>query len=680
MRLPSFCRSLLAGDSGRSMANHAANRLQAGSSNLAALLFLSGWSPSLAAPEPNRPLLSPIFGDHMVIQRDQPARIWGWSEPGTEITVRFAGQEKQATADQEGSWQIRLEPLKASGEPRDLTVASGNRKTEIARRTLSDVLVGDIWICGGQSNMEFGLAQARDGAKAVQESTNDGIRLLRIASQPAYAPMATLRGNWQRCAPAAFAAPGGFSAVAYYFARKVEAETGVPVGLIQVAVGGTPAESWMSPAALAAFPEFNSGLVEVARLHGMGAPVYGNFVMHWFDEFDRGVAGKWSEPDFDATAWPTAALHDVFGKLGVPTTPAVAWLRREVDLPDPVPAGTAQLLLGVVEKMDTAWINGQWVGASAWVENPRAYSIPAGVLHSGRNQLTLRVLKTAPDGGFRSPAENLKLVLGDGGSVPLENAWRVALGVDARPPHPLPAGYENWPTMPAVLHLGMLRPFANLPVAGVLWYQGEANHTRAAQYRRLLPALIADWRTLFAAPDLPFYIVSLPAFMTRRDQPGSDAWTELRAAQADTVRTIPHTGLAITIDTGDASNIHPVDKQPVGERLALLALRNAYHRPDIVADGPRFERAESLPGGLRLHFSHTEGGLRAKGPLDGFTVAGHDHVWHRADARLEGETVVVTCPAVAEPIAARYAWQANPPAPLFNGAGLPAAPFRTDDW
>lgn len=634
----------------------------------------------LAAGEPARPLLSPVFGEHMVLQRGKPNPVWGWAETGTQVTVTFAGQTKATVADADGRWQATLEPLAASSLAQEFALTATNRKSEIENRKFHDVLVGDVWLCGGQSNMEFDLARSRDGAAAVQQSAHETIRLFRVATQPGYAPVPTPRGEWRRCEPAAFAPPGGFSAVAYYFARKIQAETGVPIGLVQVAIGGTPAESWMSPAALQNFPEFAPGLAEMARLRERDAPVYGNFVMHWYDEFDRGVAGRWSEAAFDDRAWTPAALHDVFTRLGAPATPAVAWMRRDVDLPDPLPAGGAKLHLGVVEKMDTAWINGRWLGASAWVENPRAYTIPADALRPGRNQLTLRVLKTAADGGFRSPADSLKLVLGDGTAIPLESGWRAALGVDARPPHPLPLGYENWPTMPAVLHLGMLRPLAPLAVAGALWYQGEANFTRAQQYRTLLPAMIADWRALFAAPDLPFYIVSLPAFMARRDQPGSDAWTELREAQAHTTRTVPHTALAITIDTGDANDIHPVDKQPVGERLALLALRHTYGRTDIVADGPRFARVEPAPGGLRLFFTHTDGGLVVRGPLAGFAIAGRDRVWRWAEARLEGETIVVSSPAVPEPVAVRYAWQANPPAPIFNGAGLPAAPFRTDDW
>lgn len=627
----------------------------------------------LAAGEPALPLLSPVFGEHMVLQRDKPVRLWGWAKAGTEITAAFAGKSTTATAGPDGCWAAQLPPPPAGG-PYTLSL-DGPQHLEFR-----DVLVGDVWLCGGQSNMEFDLARSRDGAAAVQESAHESIRLFRVAPQPGYTPLSTPRGEWRRCEPAAFAQPGGFSAVAYYFARKVQAGTGVPIGLVQVAVGGTPAESWMSPAALQGFPEFAPGLAEMARLRERGAPAYGNFVMHWYDEFDRGIAGKWSEAGFADRTWTPTSLHDVFTRLGVPSTPAVAWMRRDLDLPDPLPAGAAKLLLGVVEKMDTAWINGRWIGASAWVENPRAYPIPADALRPGRNQLTLRVLKTAADGGFRSPADSLKLVLGDGTAIPLESGWRATLGADARPPHPLPLGYENWPTMPAVLHLGMLRPLAPLAVAGALWYQGEANFTRARLYRTLLPAMIADWRTLFASPELPFYIVSLPAFMARRNQPGSDGWTELREAQDLTARSVPHTALAITIDTGDADDIHPVDKQPVGERLALLALRHTYGRTDVVADGPRFARAEPASGGLRLFFMHTDGGLVARGPLAGFALAGPDRVWHWAEARLEGETVVVSSPAVPEPVAVRYAWQANPPAPLFNGAGLPAAPFRTDDW
>jgi len=625
------------------------------------------------AAEPALPFLSPLFGEHMMLQRGRPNPLWGWAQPGTEVKVSIAGQSATAVAGSDGRWQAEIAPP-AAGGPYTLAIDGPER------REFTDVLVGDLWLCSGQSNMEWGLATAKDGAEAVQDSANASIRLFRVATQSAYGPNPVPRGEWRRCEPAAFAQNGSFSAVAYYFARKVQAESGVPVGLIQAAVGGTPAESWTSAGGLKPFPEFAPGLAEIDRLRQRGAPAYGNYVMHWYDEYDRGVAQQWSGEKVDDGTWAPASLHEAFAKLGVPATPAVAWLRREIDLPDPLPPGAAKLLLGVVEKMDTAWINGRWIGASAWVENPRAYSVPEGVLRPGRNQITLRVLKTAVDGGFRTPAEALRLQIGDNFSAPLEAGWRAALGVDARPPHPLPLGYENWPTMPTVLHEGMLRPLAPVALAGVLWYQGEANFARAAQYRTLLPAMIADWRRLFNRPDLPFYLVSLPAFMQRRDQPGTDAWTSLREVQLQIARTVPHTAAAITVDTGEANDIHPRDKQPVGERLALLALRHVHGR-NVVSEGPAFARLEQIPGALRVHFTSTDRGLVVKGEkLGEFSVAGADRVWRWAEARLEGDTVVVSSPAVPEPVAVRYAWQANPLATLFNGAGLPAAPFRTDDW
>jgi sialate O-acetylesterase len=364
----------------------------------------------------------------------------------------------------------------------------------------------------------------------------------------------------------------------------------------------------------------------------------------------------------------------------VPTTPAVCWFRKEVVLPDPLPDGTAKILLGIIEKMETVYINGHWTGASSWVENPRAYAIGAGVLHPGKNQITLRVLKTKPHGGFQSPVEDLKIVLGDKTSVALEGDWKAAVSVDARPPHPMPLGYENYPTMPSVLFQGMIRPLAPLALTGVIWYQGEANQFKPVQYRTLLPAMIADWRGVFAQGDFPFYIVSLPAFTARHPEPGTDGWTAVREAQAFTARTVPNSGLAVTVDTGDADNIHPTNKLPVGERLALVALRNSYHR-DVICAGPTFAKVETLPGALRIHFTNTSGGLVVKGEkLGEFSVAGADRVWHWAQARLEGDNVIVSSPQVPTPVAVRYAWQANPLATLFNGAGLPAEPFRSDNW
>ena len=274
----------------------------------------------------------------------------------------------------------------------------------------------------------------------------------------------------------------------------------------------------------------------------------------------------------------------------------------------------------------------------------------------------------------------LRLVLGDKTSISLAGQWKGELSVDARPPHPMPIGFENWPVMPSVLYEGMLAPIAPLSTTGVLWYQGEQNSERGFQYRKILPATIADWRKLFGQGDLPFYIVSLPAFGHRSSTPKDDAWAETRESQAITAAHVPNSCLAVTIDTGDPDNLHPKDKLPVGERLAFCALAK-YYRKHVVYSGPTLASVKRLPGSIKLRFAHTDGGLVVKGSkLEEFSIAGADQKWYWADARIKGKTVVVSSPLVPNPKEARYAWQSNPAATLFNGAGLPAAPFRTDAW
>jgi sialate O-acetylesterase len=629
----------------------------------------------MAADVAALPFVSPVFGEHMVLQRGKPNRIWGWTQPGAEVRVEIAGQTAQAIAAADGRWLAEFTPPPAGG-PYALKI-DGPQHAEFV-----DILVGDVWLCSGQSNMEFGLRGARDGEAEVAAASHPGIRFFRVPTKSAYGPVAVPTGEWKVCAPNIFPIWGGGSAVAYYFARKVNAETGVPIGLIQSAVGGTPAECWMAPETLKRMPEFGPALAEIERFKARGEPEYGNFISHWYDEFDRGQKEEWGKETLDDSVWKPTSLKTAFADLGVPESPAVVWLRREIALPDPVPTGCTKVLLGVVEKMDTVFINGRWIGASSWVENPRVYPIGPGVLRPGRNTVAIRVLKTKRDGGFTNPAGDLKISLGDGTAVALEGVWRGVVSVDARAPHPLPFAYENYPTMPAVLFNGMIRPFAPLALTGALWYQGEANQFKAQQYRALLPAMIADWRAAFGQGDFPFYIVGLPAFTKRLAEPPAvaDGWTQIREIQQEIGRSVPAAGTIVTVDTGDADNIHPTEKVPVGERLARLALKDVYGR-DVVTAGPTFAKLETLPGALRIHYTGTDGGLVAKGEkLGEFAVAGADKVWHWAEARIEGDTVVVSSPAVSHPVAVRYAWQANPLATLFNGAGLPATPFRSDNW
>jgi sialate O-acetylesterase len=616
------------------------------------------------------PFVSPIFGDNMVLQRGKANTIWGWSDPGDKVRVEIARKTGSAIASTDRRWQVKIHPPRVGG-PYTVKI-SGHQTVE-----LHNVLVGDVWLCGGQSNMQVSLLRARDGEEEVKAANYPEIRFFSVAPHPAYHPTDVVEGTWKAVSPET---ADRISAVAYYFARKVQQDIHVPIGLVVDALGGTPAEAWTSAEALRPLKDFDIPLAELERLAAAGAPEYGNYIMHWYEQYDVGLKGNWAAPDVDDSTWKSVDIPGGFSELGVPDTPAVAWFRKEIVLPDSLPAGRALLFLGSIERMDTAYINGTQVGASAWVENPRVYFTPDGVLKPGKNVVAIRVLKTKLQGGFLGKFEELRLELGDKTSIPLAGKWRGRLSVDARPPHPLPIGYENWPVMPSVLYEGMLAPIAPLSITGALWYQGEQNSERGYPYRRILPVMIADWRKLFGQGDFPFYIVSLPAFRQRSATPIDDTWAETRESQALTAAAVHNSCLAVTIDTGDADNIHPKDKRPVGERLALCALARHYGKK-VVSSGPTLASVKRLPGSIRLRFKHTDGGLVAKGEkLEEFAIAGADRKWYWADAHIEGDTVVVSSPAAPNPREVRYAWQSNPAATLFNGAGLPAAPFRTDTW
>jgi sialate O-acetylesterase len=625
-----------------------------------------------AAEKSSLPFVSPMFGDNMVLQRGKPNTIWGWSKPGDVVCVEIAGNTSKTVTAADGRWQVKIEPS-APGGPYTLKI-DGAQHAEF-----HEVLVGDVWLCGGQSNMELPLERTRNGKDEIASANHPEIRFFKVQSHAAYSPAAVPQGKWKICSPQTIAEDGGFSAVAYFFAQKIQSDMHIPIGLVEDCLGGTPAEAWTSAETLRPMKDFDAPLAELERLKSKGGPEYGNFIMHWYDEFEIGQKNNWSAMSFDDSSWKPVQIPGGFQELGVPDAPAVCWFRKEILLPNPLPPGKAGISLGVIERMDTAYINGQWIGASAWVENPRVYPVGEGILKPGTNIIAIRIFKTKPQGGFLSKPGTLCLTLGDGTIIPLAGEWRGAVSVDARPPHPLPLGFENWPVMPTVLFQGMIQPVAPLAISGAIWYQGEANAGRPQQYEKLLPAMIGDWRKSFGQGDFPFYIVSLPAFMHRQDQPSeSGGWAELRAAQALTARAVKNAALAVTIDTGDPDNIHPPDKKIVGDRLALCALAQHYGE-NISYQGPTFKTVEPLPGALKIHFDHADGGLVVKGDkLGEFAIAGKDHQWHWADAKIEGDTIVLSSTSVREPVTARYAWQSFPVATLYNGAGLPAVPFRTD--
>lgn len=626
-----------------------------------------------AAAEP-LPLVSAIFGDNMVLQRGKPDAIWGWSRPGSAVRVRIAGEGASGVAGPDGRWQLKFAPP-ATGGPYTLKVTDGRRAIE-----LRNVMVGDVWICGGQSNMELPLRFTDNAAQVAKHADYPDMRYFVVGEHTAYRPTRALEGGWKVVSPRTAAE---LSAVAFYFGRELEQETHVPVGLVVDSVGGSAGESWASAAALAPLHDYDIPLAKLAEFASSGQPAYGNYIMPWYDRYDIGLKERWDSPDYrasGASGWKIVHLPGGFADLGVPVTPAVAWFRKEITLRGPPPKGGARISLGEVQRMDSVYVNGILVGASAWVEHPRIYDIPADALKQGRNLIAVRIFKTEPHGGFLGKASDLRLTLADHTAIPLGGAWQGRISVDARPPHPMPLHFANWPVMPTVLYNGMLVPVAPLSITGAVWYQGEQNSPRGYEYRRLLPAVIASWRRLFGQGDFPFYIVQLPAFGARSATPTDDGWADIRESQAIVAAAVPHSCLAVTIDVGDANSLHPGNKEPVGERLARCALARHYGK-QVVDAGPAVASVERLADSIRLRFKDANGGLAAKGGrLEGFIVAGRDRKWHRAEARIQGRVVIVSAPEVPHPEQVRYDWQSNPPATLFNGAGLPAGPFRTDAW
>ncbi len=623
-------------------------------------LFAQGPQPTVVP----LPFVSTLFGDNMVLQRGKPDAIWGWSDPGDTIRVQFEQQTATAVAGADRRWQVKIQPP-AAGGPYTVKIAGRNQTVEF-----KNVLVGDVWLCGGQSNMGVGLSQARNGAEEVKAANQPEIRYYTAPENKAYKRRdLSPAGTWKVVTPETAAR---VSAVGYYFARRVREDVHVPIGLLQDNVGGTPSESWTSAEALHALGDFEIPLALVKRMADIGAPETGVYMDAWYLDNDQGLKGNWAAPDLDESSWKTVDGPGDFKSLGVPENPALAWYRRTVTLPDPLPAGQATLSLGAAGRGST-YINGTLMGGRGGLQ--------AGILKPGKNVVAARVLRLQVQGGGPGRGGNAepRLTLG-GTAFPLTGEWKGRISVEMKSPEQMPIATMTWATMPTVHYEGMLVPVAPYAIAGALYYEGEQNSDRGYHYRRVLPVMAADWRKLFGQGEFPFYIVSLPAFHQRSATPIEDIWSDTRESQAVAAAAIPNSCLAITIDTGDASNIHPQEKAPVGERLARCALAN-YYGVKIVYSGPTLSSVERLQGSIRLHFANTDGGLVVKGDrLAEFAIAGEDRKWYFADARVEGDTVVVSSPSVPDPKEVRYAWQGNPLATLFNGAGLPAGPFRTDTW
>lgn len=620
--------------------------------------------------------LAPIFGDHMVLQREAALPVWGQAEPGEEVSVTLAGQARSVRAGPDGRWRAELDPMPAGG-PHELEVRGANRIL------LKDVRIGEVWICSGQSNMQWPVRLSADPEREIAQSADPDLRLFLVGFAAPSEPAAGLSGAWQVCGPDSV---GGFSAVAYSFGRHLRRELGVPVGLIQSAVGGTPAESWTRLEDLSSDPQLRKHAEHRTRALAdyPAALARHKEQMRDFEAtggFDPATAADdagWERPDHDDREWgvltqPLAWEYSGIGELKLDGT---VWCRRDVEIPADWAGKDLILRTCPIDEEDRAFFNGEAVGGlNAWTER-RAYPVPGRLVRGGRAVISFRVTDRAGIGGIIGEPADFRLERADDPSIflPLAGPWRyrVAGRFLPRPTQPLGPGHA---LLPGGLYNGMIAPIVPFRIRGVIWYQGESNARDSLEYRRLFPALIRGWREAWGQGEFPFYWVQLAGYIWERPDP---EWAELREAQTLTL-SLPATGQALAIDLGESRDIHPKNKQEVGRRLALIALDRTYGRPTVYS-GPVFRAVRFGDGRAVVSFDHADGGLVARdGALRSFEIAGADRVFVPAEAVVSGDTVIVSAAGISEPVAVRYAWANFPEGcNLYNGSGLPACPFRTD--
>jgi sialate O-acetylesterase len=620
--------------------------------------------------------LCALFGDHMVLPQRCEVPVRGMAAPGSEVAVRvpWRDAELRARAGDDGRFAVAV-PTPGAGGPFALTVQCGSETI-----ALQDVLVGDVWLGSGQSNMEMPVGHAGGWQSGVANWQQElaaadlpRLRLFTVGRRRSDRPADDVQGTWQVCSPETART---FSAAAFFFGRDLQALRGEPLGLCTSSWGGTVAEAWTSAEGLRGFPEF-AGEIEGLRAEGGAATAPGRWDAYWsvVDAAGPREGGRAPyETGCDDAGWSAVSLPHVWSQQGLRDFDGVGWYRTRVAVPAAWAGHDLVLMLGPIDDMDSVWFGGRKVAGTErpghWQER-REYRVPGDAVVAGEAVLAVRVVDTGGEGGVAGDPEGMRIqpAGGEAGALSLAGPWRFRRGpdLDALPRTPAAPGDANVPT---VLWNGMIAPLAGFPFRGVLWYQGEANRERAAQYERLFPALIADWRRAFGA-ELPFLFVQIAPFAYEGDAGESFA---LRRAQAAAL-ALPATGMVVTTDVGDAEDIHPRDKQAVGRRLCLQALAIAYGVAGTVADGPHVRRVTAAGRTLRIAFDGVEGGLRAGAGELPLEVAGPDGAFHAARGAIEGDVLVVACEAVAEPRQVRYCHAAAARGTLANARGLPAAPF-----
>ncbi|HCE46868.1 MAG TPA: 9-O-acetylesterase [Lentisphaeria bacterium] len=647
--------------------------------------------------------LPSIFSSGMVLQHGMDFPVWGWSAPGDRVTVEFADQKKNATAGKNGRWSVDLDPVAISREPRTMTITSSkiskspglkiskSSNLPISKSSslqIKNILVGDVWVCSGQSNMEWPLKQTIGGDDAIRRSANPAIRLFSVPRVMADKPAEECDAIWMECNPETVAQ---FSGVAYYFGMELYRMLGIPLGLIHTSWGGTKAEAWTSREALKAYPELGHLTQESISNYKKALQPYTKICK--FDPpkglkhdsngilADPGrnkLTADWAKPYYDDSRWVELNAPGSWESQGIMLDGAV-WFRKKIKIPASWEGKDLCLELGALDDFDVAFFNGNEVGRTGketenWWSTPRKYSVPGKLVEKGEAVIAIRIFDQFMSGGMMGPAEKMKIYPAGNSNeeISLKGKWLTAVELGI-----IVSSVIN----SSKLYNAMISPILSLRIKGAIWYQGCSNTDRAYQYRTLLPVMIRDWRKNWDCGNFSFLIVQLANYMESHEIPCESAWAELREAQLLTSVKVPNCGLAVAIDIGEAKDIHPKNKKDVGLRLALQAVNKVYGK-NIVCDGPVYREMKVKGDSIVLKFETSNAGLESLDgkKLRGFAVADSTKKFQWAEAKIVGNTVVVSSSKVKKPVAARYAWADNPECNFGNDLGLPASPFRTDNW
>lgn len=629
-------------------------------------------------------VLPSVFTDNMVLQQKTDITFYGDATKNKQLTVKtgWNGKEYHTEADGQGKWSLKI-PTPAAGGPYEITFSDGKKLQ------LKNVMIGEVWFCSGQSNMEMpvaGWGKVMNYEQEIAEAAYPAIRLFQVKKNTSLAPLKEVEstlGGWQECSSATVPE---FSALAYFYARALWKELNVPIGVIDCTWGGTPVEAWTSHETLRQVMGFREEMDKLERLGfdpNRMEQAYSEERAHWqslFTEKDKGMEnGKlcWTAPSLSEEDWQTISLPGYWEGKGLKDFDGIIWFRRSLEIPAEWAGKPLTLRLGMIDDEDITYFNGVEIARGAGYMTPRTYTIPAKLVKAGKAVLAVRVSDFGGEGGIHGKAEEL-YVEADGKRISLAGDWKYRIGLSLKGFPSAPVSPIQSSSYPTVLFNAMVKPWTAFPIKGVIWYQGEANVGRSEQYGDLFPALITDWRRQWRS-DFPFYFVQLANFMESKEiQPDSE-WAALREAQTKALK-LDQVGMAVTIDIGLADDIHPKNKQEVGRRLALLALAGSYGK-NVSSSAPVFQNYIIKGDKMELDFGQKQDGFKIKDTtLKGFTIAGPDRVFYSAEAMVQNGKIIVSSPKVSVPLAARYGWADNPDCNLYGENGLPVAPFRTDCW